>query len=209
MDRPTSRAGGRATEDGMRFQVRVGTWFAAHLVAGLPVGARFGVSAKSIPIKLQFETGSFLDDIVVQLSDSGQIMVQCKTRPNLSASPKSGFAATVAQLVELRTSLSRDCTSSEIANELSAVLAVSSKAPRSLDALEDACRFFDHGGNWEDGKQTLSKSRLRALERFESHARRAWLEATNGEATEIDLVWLARTFRIVRFDVDEGGADRR
>lgn len=209
MARPTSRAGGRATESGMTFQAKVGTWFAAHLVAGLPVGARFGLSAKSIPVKLQFETGSFLDDIVVHQSDAGVIMVQCKKSPRLSNSPSSDLGTTIAQLVELRTSLSQGDARLEAPHDLSAVLAVLSNAPRSLDDLEHACRFFDHGASWKDAHGKLNQRQMKALGCLEAHARRAWLEVTNCEATETDLVELARAFRIVRFDVDEGGADRR
>ena len=194
MAKSASRAGGRATEAGMTFQIKVGTWFAAHLVSGLPVGERFGLAAKPIPVKLQFETGEFLDDIVVHQSNEGVIMLQCKTNPKLSASPSSDLCTTITQLVNLSVSLSHDDAKAEIPRDLSTVLAVSSSAPRSLDDLEDACRFFDHGGSWEDAKRELSQKRLRALECFETHARRAWFEAANGRSNGVGPCWACPHF---------------
>jgi hypothetical protein len=57
---PTTSAGGRATEAGMSFEAVVGTWFAAHLITGTPVGARFGIAVDAHPSELQFETGEVL-----------------------------------------------------------------------------------------------------------------------------------------------------
>ena len=36
-------AGGQATEAGMAFQADLGTWIAAHILAQLPLGGRFGI----------------------------------------------------------------------------------------------------------------------------------------------------------------------
>ncbi|WP_180187965.1 hypothetical protein [Achromobacter insuavis] len=38
MSGPSLTAGGRVTEAGMSFQASVAAWFAAHLVADMPVG---------------------------------------------------------------------------------------------------------------------------------------------------------------------------
>jgi hypothetical protein len=83
----------------MSFQAGVGTWFAAYVTGELPVGRRFGLANTAVPTVLQFETGEFLDDIVIRQSDGGSIFVQCKTHPNLSAATDSALAATILQLV--------------------------------------------------------------------------------------------------------------
>jgi hypothetical protein len=86
----TPPAGGRATQAGMDFGAAVGVWFASHLVTATPVGRRFGLGVGAFPVRLQFETGTGLDDIEVGLSDGSVILIQCKTRPTLSTSADSG-----------------------------------------------------------------------------------------------------------------------
>src|SRR5258708_34893981 len=97
----SNSAGGRATEAGMSFQARVGTWIAAHLVGDAPVGERFGLSGNPRPLELQFETGVGLDDIVLRLSDGGEIFIQCTTQSGLTRRPSSALANTIAPLVRL------------------------------------------------------------------------------------------------------------
>ncbi len=58
------RAGGRATEAGMAFQAGVTAWLAAHLVAGMPVGSRFGLSPTARIRSLRCETGEDLYRLV-------------------------------------------------------------------------------------------------------------------------------------------------
>lgn len=204
----SSRAGGRATEAGMTFQADVGTWFAAHLVSEMPIGALVGLSGDAVPLEIQFETGRYLDDILVRLSDGGALYVQCKTHPNLSAAPDSPLTATIEQLVALFTSLKTEAFSTR-PNKSAAVLAVASDASGSLDDLDRACRFFDLGGRWADAKATVSQAQVRALEVFETSARAAWSKIVVGPMTEPDLTGLARLFHVVRFDVGPGGRDWR
>lgn len=193
----------------MSFQATVGTWFAAHLVSYMPVGARFGVSAEAIPVNLQFETGADLDDIAVELSDGGLIGVQCKTHVALSETPHSPFACVIAQLVSFF--IRQRSANANLIEEgrLAAVLAVARDAPASLDNLEQACRYFDHGAHWHEAQGQLNRSQQRALERFATHASAAWPRHASGQPSDQELATLARLFHIVRFDVDIGGADLR
>ena len=75
---PTTRmnAGGRATEAGMDFQAEVGTWLAAHLLARVPVGGRFGLGNTALPTSIQLETGDGLDDIRLEQDDASRIDLQ-------------------------------------------------------------------------------------------------------------------------------------
>ena len=82
-------AGGKATEAGMSFQARVGSWFAAHILAGTPVGSRFGVEVTAHATAVRFESADGMDDVVVNLSTGGRLYLQCKTTTKMPM-PKRG-----------------------------------------------------------------------------------------------------------------------
>lgn len=201
-------AGGRATASGMSFQAGVGTWFAAHLATATPLGARFGISATALPTRLQFETGQFLDDIAMDLSDGSSILVQCKTRPWLSAAEDGPLAGTVSQLVSLLLTRRKEGLEPDPA-KTAAVLAVQSDASGSLDDLESACRYFDFGATWADAKGRVSGRQSAALDVLAQSARAAWSVMAAGQPTDADFAALARLFHVVRFNVEDGGVNRR
>ena len=207
MSGSTSFAGGRATEAGLSFQAAVGAWFAAHVVSDISVGPRIGLSENAMSVRIQFETGSYLDDIEVRQSDGGKILVQCKTNLNLSSRPNSSLARTVEQLVCFFVAYQEDRLDGIDLDLCAAVLAVESTAPSSLDHLEEACRFFDYGADIKDVASNLSKARQRALNIFFEHVRTAWSRQARERLNDSDLSQLARLFRIVRFDVSKDGRD--
>lgn len=186
----------------------VGTWFAAHLVADMPVGGRFGLVTDLRPVELQFETGDVLDDAVLRLTDGGAIYVQCKTHPALERGADSALAKTVAQLVAFVVD-QRAKSAALDPSRVAAVLAIAESAPRSIDALEEACRQFDRGGTWGDVFGRVSEAQRRALDIFRQHADRAWNAKTGAATTDGDLVELARLFRIRRFGAAATSADWR
>ena len=143
----TLPAGGRATEAGMAFQAGVGLWFAAHLLARMPVGSRFGLDVTAYPVSLQLETGVGLDDIVVTLSNGGRIAVQCKTRPSLSASDASDLGKTIVQTVQF-VAEAPTLTPAVDLQRSAAAMAVASDAPATLNGLDEVCRMFATGENW-------------------------------------------------------------
>lgn len=194
-----SRAGGRATQEGMTFEAAVGTWFAAYISCQMPIGARFGLTSNAIPIEVQFETGHNLDDIEIRLSNGGSIFVQCKTRPSMSA---SGLGSTIAQLVSLRFS----APSIDLSNS-AAVLAVAADAASTLNDLENACRIFDLGDRWSQAKARVNRRQVRALNVFEDAVRVAWKQHSESNPTDEELVSLAKLFHVSRFDVERGRPD--
>lgn len=196
MNETSKTAGGRATEAGMAFQATVATWFAAQMLADMPIGTAFGLPADSRIAELQCETGDALDDVVARLTDGGTIYVQCKTRPGLTVGPDSLLAGALAQLANLyaRGGLPAPGNAPAVA-----LLAVSEAAPRSLDTLEAACRMFDHGGSWDAVMAQLPDDRRAALELFETHVRAAWEGVAKTTLASNDLVAMARLFRIRRF----------
>lgn len=201
-------AGGRATQAGMDFGADVGAWFAAHLVSAAPVGGRFGLGVSAFPLRLQFETGTGLDDIEVGLSDGSTILVQCKTRPSLSNAPDSDLASTIAQLVRFIVSDSAAASPAE-PKRTSAVLAVASDAPGSLNLLEASCRMFDSGGTWPEIYARISQQQRSALDTLRNHTNAEWSLQLGVAATDDELSRLASLLHIVRFDTSEGGSDRR
>ncbi len=192
----------------MSFQARVGTWIAAHLVGDVPVGERFGLSGNPRPLELQFETGVGLDDIVLRLSDGGEIFIQCKTQAGLTRHPSSALAKTIAQLVRLYVAHSRESKRLDPTRS-TAVLAITEDASRSLNVLERACRSFDHGESWASVHKRGSNKQREALNVFAAHARLAWTKIASRPPKARDLVELARLFRIIRFDLTPGARDWR
>lgn len=192
----------------MSFQAAVGTWFAAHVVTGMPIGPRFGISPEARPADLQFETGDAVDDIVLRLSDGGAVYVQCKTRLSLDQSAGSPLARTIAQLVRL-------CAQARTRNvvhdstRVAVVLAVAEDAPGSLNDLERGCRTFDTGGAWPQAVRRLAKKERAAIEVFAKHARREWRSATGSTLTNPELVEMLRLFRVRRFGEDQSSSDWR
>jgi len=196
-------AGGRATEAGMNFQAEVGTWFAAHLLARLPVGRRFGMANVALPISIQLETGAGLDDALLIQDDSSRIDIQAKTHANLSASSNGALGKTIAQLVRIVADAKISRTAIDT-SKTRAVLAVTAAAPRTLDNLERGCRAFDLGGVWVTTKAQRNQAERAALDIFEANARSAWVAHTTISLDEDDLVTMARLFHIVRFSMEEG-----
>jgi len=85
----------------MAFQAEVGTWLAAHLLARMPVGGRFGLANTALPVSIQLETGDGLDDIRLDQDDASRIDLQSKTSAGLATSSKSPLGKTISQLVRV------------------------------------------------------------------------------------------------------------
>jgi hypothetical protein len=192
----------------MAFQAEVGAWFAAHLIARMPVGARFGLETDASPVALRLETGEGLDDIAVTLSNGGTIQVQCKTRTSLSTTADTALAKTIAQLARW-VGVADASGDAPDPIKSAGVMAVRTDAPRTLDALHDGCRAFDHGGDWAATLVSRNQAQREALELFETPARTAWTSAVGSAPVDADVVALARLFRIQRFSMDEGDSDWR
>ncbi|WP_244601293.1 MULTISPECIES: ATP-binding protein [Rhodopseudomonas] len=187
----------------MAFQAEVGTWLAAHLLARMPVGGRFGLANAPLPVSIQLETGDGLDDIRVDQDDCSRIDLQSKTSAGLATSLKSPLGKTISQLVRVMI----DARAAGVAVDPAkarAVLAVAADAPRTLDVLERGCRAFDLGGSWATTKAGRSSAERDALDLFETHARAAWATHSATPPTDEELAAMARLFRIVRFSMTEG-----
>lgn len=200
----TSRpAGGRATEGGMDFQAEVGTWLAAHILARVPVGGRFGLANVALPANLRLETGEGLDDIELGQDDDTRIDFQSKTSAGLTQDTESPLGKTIAQLVSTMVEARTTGVAVDVA-QYRAILAVGAGAPRTLENLEKGCRAFDTGGTWATVKSQRSQVEADALDLFETHARAACVDLSVAPPSDDELVTMARLFKIVRFSMDEG-----
>ncbi len=192
----------------MAFQAAVGTWFAVHILARHPVGARFGSNNQALPVALRLETGDALDDIEVTQSDGGALHIQCKTRANLGTGSNAPLVKTLGQLVRWVADAKSGAGLPD-RNRNVAVLAVRADAARTLGDLEAGCRAFDLGGAWPITKAQRNQAQQAALGAFETIVMPAWTSHRGTAPTEDDLVDLARIFRIARFSMDEGDGDWR
>lgn len=202
------RAGGRATEAGMAFQAAVATWFAAHILARLPVGGRFSINNTALPVAIRLETGVGLDDIEVSQSDGGALHIQNKTSATLATGENAPLAKTGAQLADWMFEAKESGATPDLTRN-AAVLAVRADAARTLDDLEAACRAFDLGGAWVVTKAERNAAQRTALSALETIVTAAWTAAHKVAPTADDLTDMARSFHVARFAVDEGDADWR
>ncbi|MBY5731515.1 hypothetical protein HFO26_14635 [Rhizobium leguminosarum] len=122
----------------MDFQAEVGTWLAAHILARLPVGGRFGLTNSAIPVSLRLETGEGLDDIELGQNDDSRLDIQSKTSAGLTQDAESPLGKTIAQLVSIMLK-ARVVGVAINAAEYRAVLAIGVGAPGTLDSLERGC----------------------------------------------------------------------
>ncbi len=206
--RAPMRAGGRATEAGMAFQAEVATWIAAHILARLPIGGRFGINNVALPTAIRLETGEGLDDIEVTQSDGGAIQLQCKTTATLATGEKAPLTKTVGQLARSVADAKQGAGLPNLTSNV-AVLAVHARAAATLDKLESGLRAFDLGGAWDITLAQRNLAELTALDAFATIARLAWQTHRGIAASSDDLVDMARIFGVRRFNMDEGEADWR
>ncbi len=202
------RAGGQATEAGMAFQAAVGTWFAAHILAGSPVGGRFGIGNTALPLSIRLETGEALDDIEVTMSDGGSIHAQCKTSATLSASADGPLGKTLGQLAIWVADAKLAGSPPDPANT-AAILAVHTDASRNLDHLEAGCRAFALGGTWATTCSQRNSKQQNALEIFDSATASAWRTHRGLPPQDDDFTDMARVFHLARFTMEEGSLDWR
>lgn len=95
--KPKLKAGGRATSGGVRFQVDVAAWVAAHLLAERPVV--FDELTLASADWISMETEDDVDDVQFSIQDSGVAYVQAKRTLDAVATAKSEFAKTARQFV--------------------------------------------------------------------------------------------------------------
>jgi len=206
-DKRTRAAGGKATEAGMNFQARVGSWFAAQMISASPIGAKFGIDVTAQAMKVRFETGTGMDDNAVDLSTGGILFVQCKTTLSMAAKPDSDFSKVVGQLIETLKAVN-DAAGTMPATSVAAVLAVQKGKSAALNDLDSVCRLFQYGAAYADVVAQATEAQSKALSGLTAHVDRIWQDRNGVAPTDDDRAALCRLFRLVRFDGDDNGNDR-
>jgi hypothetical protein len=93
-----SKGGGNATAAGVTFQASVGAIFAAQLLAERPLDGRLGLGGAK-PRSIRFESEAPLDDVAVETTAHGWLLIQAKNSLTLAESLSSELGKTAEQIV--------------------------------------------------------------------------------------------------------------
>jgi len=201
--------GGKATNAGVPFQGQTLAWIAVHALARKPLRRIFGGAADPVPVLLKHETGSGVDDAVIQLDPKGRLHLQVTTAP----SPKK-VADFLEQAAETWLESMTGGAQGEFTPRLdkahdALVLVVPTDAPKRLDDLHDACRQFDEATLWPDaGVDSLNEKQREALELARNIFAKAYTKAKGNPPSNDDLVEPIAMVRVARVDVANGGGDQ-
>lgn len=91
-------AGGHATHAGIAFQNEVAAWVAVHILTAKPISTING-DTSAIPIRVQLEATSPVDDIVVFTKNGGRLFLNVKTAVSCSKETKSELSKVFDQFV--------------------------------------------------------------------------------------------------------------
>src|SRR5688572_20896301 len=133
MKKNKTPAGGSAGAGGYSFQALVGARIAARLLAEADVGSLFALPAGERAEFLRFETEQPVDDILVQTTNSGRVVLQVTTNLSVSTQPNSKFYSVFQQFTR-QWIASQQFASDPPLRISRLILAVPDDAPRSTIA---------------------------------------------------------------------------
>jgi len=213
----SSRAGGRATHSGTDYQSRVAAWFAVQVLAGESTPAILGLPTHHTLSAIRCETAEEVDDVLVETSANGFLLIQAKRRLSMSGRPHSLLASAVAQCVRQflrcregspvhgrirrRLEAGRD--------RLTIVTHPSSTAPvrESLPIVLTRLAHLRLGKPLEDAAANAGEREV--LSKLLELMRQAWVDE-RGEAPESqDIVELAGLLRILVLNPETDGRDEQ
>lgn len=183
---------GRGTAAGVVFQAEVGAYAAAFILGERPI-SRLSTGFPGSPIKVNFETPTAVDDVVVR-TNVGEIYVQAKRAISLSTKAGSELASVADQFVRqfragvLDSGIRRDL---DVARDrLLLVVGEDTGDPIAIHLKE----VFDR-------QRTLAATALpanlqTALSTFSAHVEAAWLTATGAAMTDTERTALLRVCAI-------------
>ncbi|WP_237151858.1 hypothetical protein [Oryzibacter oryziterrae] len=179
---------GRGTAAGVVFQAEVGAYTAAFILGERPT-SRLSTGLPGNPIKVNFETPTAVDDVVVR-TDVGEIYVQAKRNISLSAKADSDLASVADQFVrQFRAGV------------------LDSGVRRGLDVARDRLllvveedtsdTIIIHLKEVLDRQRTLAATALpeslkSALSTFSAHVDRAWLASAGTPITDAERTAILR-----------------
>ncbi|MDQ0563237.1 hypothetical protein QO004_005046 [Rhizobium mesoamericanum] len=179
---------GRGTAAGVVFQAEVGAYAAALILGERPI-SRLSTGLPGNPIKVNFETPTAVDDVVVR-TNVGEIYVQAKRAISLSAKADSELASVADQFVRqfragvIDSRVRRDLEPAR--DRLLLVVEEGTGDPIAIHLKE----VFDR---YRTGAATaLPTNRQTALETFLAHVDTAWLSAAGTAITDAERTALLR-----------------
>lgn len=100
-DQSRRTSGGAAAAGGFQYQAEVTAWWAACiLLQTQEVGCDFALPNTAIAVRLSCETGDYIDDIRIELSDGSIIFGQCKRSVQRSKRRDSEFGKVIQQFIK-------------------------------------------------------------------------------------------------------------
>lgn len=203
-----SSSGGARAATGVSFQAEVFAWWACISVAGHAVG--MGIEDHITVTAVGSETGLVVDDVGVNLSNGGFVLVQAKSGVRRLTANAPDLRNAVEQIVRLFASgasigdqrpidLSRDRL----------VIAVDHTSSRAFESLSKACdRMRSQPVDLASKSAAANEAERKALTALSEIIRSTWASTINATPSEAEVRSLLRIVEVHRFDFSEFGAHR-
>jgi len=211
---PRSSAGGAAAAAGPGFESRVLAWFAAHLIARVPLPASWRVSAAPVG-EIGGQTGQEMDDIGAITDRDGYVFIQAKVGLPLGKNASSPLAEALDQAVRQFIDGApsgpeggrRGLVTGRDALVICTDAAASALVRNNLRAV--VARLAGHPKDLPLDQVATNKGEQSALKVLLSHLRDAFARRANGTPpSEEQLREIGRLLHVIVLGLDPGGADR-
>jgi hypothetical protein len=210
-------SGGSAAAGGIAFQTRVVAYYSVIILAESEGAPPLGLPANLTLDYVRCETGAPVDDFLVGTSDGGHIFGQAKRTVTLSRKPDSELASVVAQFVRQylanrdQQNPLRPWNAPLHPERDRLVLFTSPEASATirlaLTQVLDRSRRLLSSQPFADA--ALNSDQRAALTVFESHAKRAWQDATGQSAADSELKRFASLCHTSVLSVETNGTDEQ
>lgn len=198
-------AGGHSTARGIDFQAQVAAWFAAHLLAEIPLNELRGSIPKPVDIKL--EADEPVDDLVVQTANGGLIFVNVKTSVDLSARQGSALESVFDQFV--RQWLVTVARPLDVQRDRLVLAVDATQSGALVRASRDVLqRVADHQSIRPVSDIAKTEAERRFLSAAESHISMQWRIQKNASPTTEDIAQILQLVQIIDFAFEGGDLTR-
>lgn len=212
-----SQSGGSAASGGFSFQHRVAAWLAVRVLAESEASPLCGLPADATLEAIACETGEAVDDVLVETSSNGCLVLQVKRTLQLSQGRSSELANAIGQAVrqfigwrKVRQTSVRDVLSLERTwGRIAVVVGPGSSAPirQTLPSVLGRLRGQEATAPLEDAAVTQGEQR--ALQIVRTHVVAAWSDELANAPSKEEIREVLSSLWIECLDVDAGGAQER
>jgi hypothetical protein len=203
-------AGGHATQLGIQFQNEVSAVLATHVLAELPY-LPFGLKSDVVPVRLQPEALSPVDDLLVKNSDGGFCFLNIKRNVQISSRSDSDLSSVVEQFVRQMLAMRfpsgvRDWERSlEVTRDRFVLVTSGQSVGRLVSAAEGLeARVANAADLGSVRNAALTAAQRALLDTVLNLANTHWKRHAGSDASQEDLLALLRVMRVVRMDLGAG-----